>query len=106
MYCTSCGKEMRADDRFCASCGKLAPSAAAYGPHGRPRLTRIYQGKKIAGVCGGIARHYDWDPTLVRVAFVAAFVLHGIGLLAYIVLWIAVPSEEYYNYSQTRPASY
>jgi len=90
MYCTSCGKEMRADDRFCASCGKLAPSAAAYGPHGRPRLTRIY----------GIARHYDWDPTLVRVAFLAAFILHGIGLLAYIVLWIAVPSEEYYNYSR------
>jgi phage shock protein C len=100
MFCTSCGEEMRADDRFCSSCGKLAPSAAAYGPHARPRLTRICQGKKIAGVCGGIAQYYDWDPTLVRVAFLAAFILHGIGLLAYIVLWIAVPGEEYYNYSR------
>ncbi|MGD0578717.1 MAG: PspC domain-containing protein [Bryobacteraceae bacterium] len=102
MYCTSCGKEMRADDRFCPSCGKVAATATAYGPQGRPRLMRIHQGKKIAGVCGGIARHYDWDPTLVRVAFLAAFFLHGIGLLAYIVLWIAVPNEEYYIYSPAR----
>jgi len=101
MFCTSCGKEMRADDRFCGSCGKVAPTAG-YGPQGRPRLMRIHQGKKIAGVCGGIARHYDWDPTLVRVAFLAAFILHGIGLLAYIIAWIAMPSEEYYTYSPAR----
>jgi len=101
MYCTSCGKEMRAEDRFCPSCGKVAPTMT-YGPQGRPRLMRIHQGKKIAGVCGGIARHYDWDPTLVRVAFLAAFILHGVGLLAYIIAWIAMPSEEYYTYSPAR----
>ena len=102
MYCTSCGKEMRADDRFCPSCGKMAPGAPVYGPPGRTRLMRIHQGKKIAGVCGGIARYYDWDPTLVRVAFVAAFFLHGIGFLAYIICWIAMPSEENYYYSPAR----
>ena len=102
MYCTSCGKEMRVEDRYCPSCGKIAATATAYGPYGRPRMMRIHQGKKIAGVCGGIARHYDWDPTLVRIAFLAAFVLHGIGLLAYIIAWIAMPSEEYYTYSPVR----
>lgn len=102
MYCTSCGKEMRTDDRYCPSCGKGAPGATVYGPPARPRLMRIHQGKKIAGVCGGIARHYDWDPTLVRIAFFAAFFLHGIGLIAYIVAWIAIPSEECYYYSPAR----
>jgi len=102
MYCTSCGKEMRADDRFCPFCGKVAPVATSYGPYGQPRLMRIYHGRKIAGVCGGIARHYNWDPTLVRIAFLAAWLLHGIGFLAYIIAWIAMPSEEHYYYAPVR----
>jgi len=62
----------------------------------------VNQGKKIAGVCAGIARHNDWDVTLVRVAFLAAFVLQGIGLLAYIIAWIAMPREEYVMYPTSR----
>jgi phage shock protein PspC (stress-responsive transcriptional regulator) len=62
----------------------------------------VNQGKKIAGVCAGIARHNDWDVTLVRVAFLAAFVLQGIGLLAYIIAWIAMPREEYVMYPAPR----
>jgi phage shock protein PspC (stress-responsive transcriptional regulator) len=62
----------------------------------------VNHGKKIAGVCAGIARHNEWDVTLVRVAFLAAFVLHGIGLLAYIIAWIAMPREEYVMYPAPR----
>ena|SRR5918999_356582 len=56
----------------------------------RGRLYRSTIDRQIAGVCGGLARYFDVDVTLVRVAFiVAAFT--SIGLVAYIVLWIAVP---------------
>src|SRR5439155_12838968 len=58
----------------------------------RPQLVRSERDKVIAGVCGGLAEHFDIDPVLVRVAFVVAS-LFGPGLLAYVVLWIAVPKE-------------
>jgi phage shock protein C len=62
------------------------------------RLLRSRQ-RMIAGVCSGLARHFDIDVTLVRLGFVALAFINGIGLLAYIVLWIVVPDEEYQNLS-------
>jgi phage shock protein C len=58
----------------------------------RAQLVRSERDKVIAGVCGGLAEHFDIDPTLVRVGFIVA-ALFGPGILAYIVLWIAVPKE-------------
>jgi phage shock protein PspC (stress-responsive transcriptional regulator) len=43
-------------------------------------------------VCAGLGEHLGLDVTLVRVGFVV-FALFGPGLIAYIVLWIAVPNE-------------
>ncbi len=102
MFCTICGKEMKSGDRFCPSCGGAAPDAPQHGPYTRSRLVRVNQGKKIAGVCAGIARHNEWDVTMVRVAFLAAIVLHGLGLLAYLIAWIAMPREEYVYYPASR----
>ena len=39
------------------------------------RLTRSTTDSMIGGVCGGIAETYDLDPTLVRIVFVAAFLV-------------------------------
>jgi phage shock protein PspC (stress-responsive transcriptional regulator) len=54
------------------------------------RLTRSETDKVIAGVCGGMAEYFDVDPTIVRVLAVILGLM-GAGILAYIVLWIAVP---------------
>jgi phage shock protein C len=56
----------------------------------RGRLYRSKTDRQIAGVCGGLADYFDIDVTLVRIAFVVA-AFTSVGLLAYIVLWIAVP---------------
>jgi phage shock protein PspC (stress-responsive transcriptional regulator) len=47
--------------------------------------------RKLAGVCAGLADYFDLDPTIVRVLWVLAFFCAGSGLLAYIILWVAVP---------------
>ncbi len=47
----------------------------------------------IAGVCGGLAEYFGIDPTLVRIAAVVLALANGVGLLAYLVLWIVVPEE-------------
>lgn len=94
MYCTACGFEMKAGDRFCASCGQGESTAPPPRPEARRPLMRDMRAKKIAGVCAGIARQYEWDVTLVRVAFIASILLHGVGLLAYIIGWIAMPCDD------------
>ena len=56
-------------------------------------LYRSDSDRMIGGVCGGIARSLDWDPTLVRVLFVLLSVLSAAfpGTLVYIILWIVMP---------------
>ncbi|MBI5083925.1 MAG: PspC domain-containing protein [Acidobacteria bacterium] len=87
---------MESADRFCGHCGKSAGGPAAphpaYGPR-RP-LSRDMANKKIAGVCAGFARHLGWDVTLVRIAFLAALVIHGIGMIAYLIAWICMPRDD------------
>jgi len=57
------------------------------------RLTKSTHDRVIAGVCGGIAEHFDMDPTLVRAGYVLLSVLStGFpGLLVYIVLAFVMP---------------
>lgn len=56
-------------------------------------LRRSSESRLIAGVCGGIAEQYGWDPTVVRVIYVVASVVSAgfPGVLVYILLWILMP---------------
>jgi phage shock protein C len=57
------------------------------------KLYRSRTDRKLAGVCGGLARYFNADATLVRVLFVVLALLGGPGLVIYLVLWIFVPEE-------------
>ena len=81
--------------KFCTRCGKGAGDAPP--PTGAARLMRVREGKKIAGVCAGFARYMDVDVTLVRIAWVLIALTAGVGLIAYIVAWIAMPRELQFN---------
>ncbi len=59
----------------------------------KKRLYRSRKDKIIAGVAGGIAEYFEIDPVIVRVLFVITALFNGIGLIAYIVLWIVAPDE-------------
>jgi phage shock protein PspC (stress-responsive transcriptional regulator) len=56
-------------------------------------LRREVTERKIAGVCGGLARHLDLDPTLVRVVMVVLALFGGAGLVLYAALWLFVPEQ-------------
>ena len=47
----------------------------------------------ICGVCGGIARFFDVDPTLVRVATVLLVWFAGLSLWVYIIAALIMPRE-------------
>ena len=50
----------------------------------------------IAGVCGGIAEKFNWDPSLVRVGYVLLSILSAAfpGVLVYIILWVILPPPD------------
>ncbi len=53
--------------------------------------------RMLGGVCGGLATYLGIDATLVRLFFVILFFGTGVGILAYLALWIIAPSESTIN---------
>ena len=59
----------------------------------KKRLYKIVQGKKLDGVCGGIAEYFDIDPTLVRIAWILVTAGAWCGIIAYIIAAIVMPRK-------------
>ena len=63
------------------------------GVHDLGNLRRTVAERKLAGVAGGLGRHFDVDPTVLRVVFVVLALFGGAGLLLYGACWLLVPEE-------------
>jgi phage shock protein PspC (stress-responsive transcriptional regulator) len=59
----------------------------------RGKLVRNADDKIIAGVCSGLANYFHIDPVIMRIIFVVLLFTGGSGLLVYLILWVAVPSQ-------------
>src|SRR3954471_21452167 len=57
------------------------------------RLHRSVADRKIAGVAGGLGRHLNIDPTILRVLFVVLCFFGGAGFLLYGAAWLLVPED-------------
>jgi phage shock protein PspC (stress-responsive transcriptional regulator) len=57
------------------------------------RLERSRSDRKLAGVCGGLARYFDIHPAVYRVGFVVLTLLGGAGLLIYLTAALVMPQE-------------
>ncbi|KQW46078.1 hypothetical protein ASC77_19495 [Nocardioides sp. Root1257] len=57
------------------------------------RLRRSTTDRKVAGVAGGLGRHLDVDPLILRVAFVVFVFFGGAGLILYGACWLLVPED-------------
>ncbi len=65
-------------------------------PYSSPNPKRFYRSrtdKVIAGVCGGLADRFGWDPMLVRIAAVVLFFFMAgpLIIVAYIVAMVITP---------------
>lgn len=59
------------------------------------KLYRIRTGRKILGVCGGLANYFDIDPTIIRVVFALIGLFWGAGILAYFIMALVIPENPY-----------
>ncbi|MBT1181566.1 PspC domain-containing protein [Bifidobacterium sp. CP2] len=57
-------------------------------------LMRPKRGRVLAGVCRGIALHLGVNVAWVRLAFVAATLIWGGGIVAYLFLWMFTPAGD------------
>ena len=60
----------------------------------KKKLYRSQTDRKIWGVCGGLAKYFDKDPTVVRVIAALSLLFGTLGLWAYIVMALVVPLED------------
>ncbi|MEZ4195651.1 MAG: PspC domain-containing protein [Candidatus Paceibacterota bacterium] len=60
----------------------------------KKRLYRDKDASILAGVASGLAQYFEMDPVVIRLIFVIAFFFNGLGLLAYLILWLVVPVAE------------
>ena len=106
MFCTNCGQQIADESKFCSECGKATRPDAALVPRPADRLVRLRAGKKVAGVCAGFARYLGMDVTLVRIVWLVTALTAGVGFIAYIVAWIAMPYGDDFDYSQSNGNRY
>jgi phage shock protein C len=97
-YCAGCGGSLSSGARFCSACGRAVTEPGPVAGSGPVRATtpfiRPLTGRKLAGVCQGLANQYGWDVTLIRVITVLLAVFtFPIGLIAYLLFWLIVPEE-------------
>jgi phage shock protein C len=60
------------------------------------RLTRSINDRVLAGVVGGIAHRFGWNPTLLRAIYVILSVASAAfpGILVYLILWLLMPEGD------------
>lgn len=115
MYCSHCGMQVDPGSRFCPACGTAVPDAGTSASQGysaagaappppagssfftpkTAKLVRPRSPRAIAGVCAAFALHFGWDLTLVRVFTAVVSLFWGLGILVYIICWIAIPEGQY-----------
>ncbi|WP_052496252.1 PspC domain-containing protein [Pedobacter lusitanus] len=55
------------------------------------KIYRDTEEAMVAGVCSGLSHYLKMDVSILRVVTVLSVLLGGSGLIAYLVLWIAIP---------------
>jgi len=60
------------------------------------KLYRTQNDRKLAGICGGIARYVNMDPTLIRLLFLIIVLMTGVFpmMLGYFLAVFVIPNEQ------------
>jgi phage shock protein PspC (stress-responsive transcriptional regulator) len=59
------------------------------------KLQRAHDDRRLAGVCGGLAKHFDLPSSKLRVVWVVGTLFSAAfpGIFLYLALWYLLPEE-------------
>jgi phage shock protein C len=87
--CAQCAEDIKVEAIKCRYCGSIIGE----GTLGRTWYRSTTE-RKIAGVCGGLAREFGISVTILRLAFLlSALIGGGMGVIIYLVLWVVMPTR-------------
>ena len=101
--CPYCAEEIRADAIKCRYCLSRLDAPRAVGAPSE--WYRISEGRKIAGVCTGLAKVLGIPVTLIRLAFLLATLIGGWGGVIYLALWCLMPPAPTESAEASAPSS-
>ena len=86
--CLYCAELIKSEAIKCRYCGSNLSPGISFDKN-TPWL-RINRGKRIAGVCTGLAHMFDSPTTLlpIRLLFILSTVVYGFGAIVYVALWV------------------
>lgn len=88
--CPYCAEPIQESAVKCRYCGSALESSVLQREWYRSR-----QGKKVAGICAGLAKEFGIAATPVRLAFVLlTLIAGGAGIILYVILWVVMPYRE------------
>jgi len=88
--CPFCAESIQDEATKCRWCGSSLGGSLLSREWYRSR-----DGKKIAGICAGLAQEFGIAATPVRLAFVLlTLIAGGAGLVLYVILWMVMPYRE------------
>jgi len=59
----------------------------------KKKLYRSQEDRLFFGVCSGLAKYFNMDPLIMRLIFVVLGLIQGLGIVIYLIMFIAVPKE-------------
>ena len=93
MYCTKCGVKLEEADLFAAVAGRPAkPIPTRAQPPGRGWRGTCSR-RRSPAFAPAFADYFDLDVTLMRILWLVAALFTGIGFVAYMIAWIAMPKD-------------
>jgi phage shock protein C len=87
--CPYCAEPIQDSAIKCRYCGSQVQGSPITREWYRRR-----EGKRIAGVCAGLAEEFGISATPLRLAFVLLTLIGGPGLILYIILWLIMPYRD------------
>lgn len=82
--CPACFKDIDGRALRCPFCAQRQTDVVG--------LYRDVPGRALGGVCAALALHFNWDVTLMRIAFVVSLALFGpLSLWVYAAAWLMTP---------------
>jgi phage shock protein C len=69
------------------------------------KLYRDRQNAILGGVCAGLAQYLKIDVTVIRIVFIILGVMEGFGILAYLILWILLPTAPSANSQEKKDST-